>query len=41
MIFYDVSCVYDNHYASLTRLSEVLQSRITSEPDIFEKMIQV
>ena len=25
----------------MPRLSEVLQSRITSEPDIFEKMIQV
>ena len=29
-------CVYVNHYVLLTRLFEVLQSRMTGVPDVFE-----
>ena len=38
LVYFDVSCVCDNHYVLLTQLSKVLQSR---EPDVFEKMIQI
>ena len=46
LIYFDVLCVYVNHYVLLSRLFEVLQSRVTGvpvvfEPDIFERMIQV
>ena len=32
LMYFDVLCVCDNHYVLLTQLSEVLQSRMTSEP---------
>ena len=32
LMYIDVLCVCDNHYVLLTQLSEVLQSRMTSEP---------
>ena len=46
LIYFDVLCVYVDHYVLFTQLFEVLQSRVTGvpdvfEPDIFEKMIQV
>ena len=36
LIYFDVLCVYVNHYVLLTRLFEVLQSRMTGVPDVFE-----
>ena len=41
LIYFDVLCLCDNHYVLLTKLSEVLQSRMTGESDVFEKMIQI
>ena len=46
LIYFDVLCVYVNHYVLLTRLFEVLQSRMAGvpdvfEPNVFERMIQV
>ena len=32
LMYIDVLCVCDNRYVLLTQLSEVLQSRMTSEP---------
>ena len=36
LIYFDVFCVYVNHYVLFTRLFEVLQSRMTGVPDVFE-----
>ena len=38
LIYFDVLCVYVNHYVLLTRLFEVLQSRMTGVPDVFDKI---
>ena len=36
LIYFEVLCVYVNHYVLLTRLFEVLRSRMTGVPDVFE-----
>ena len=36
LIYFDVLCVYVNHYVLLTRLFEVLRNRVTGVPDVFE-----